>query len=112
MSARIFLLIQTVLFTLFAQATCGPLQAAETTVRQAASQPNVMIILADDLGYSDVGCYGSEIATPHLDSLAANGLRFTQFYNTARCWPTRAALLTGYYPGLMNGVKIRFLVCK
>ena len=98
MSARIFLLIQTVLFTLFAQATCGPLQAAETTVRQAASQPNVMIILADDLGYSDVGCYGSEIATPHLDQLAAQGLRYTAFYNTARCWPTRAALLTGYYP--------------
>ena len=63
-----------------------------------ASKPNVIFILADDMGYSDVGCYGSEIATPHLDSLAANGLRFTQFYNTARCWPTRAALLTGYYP--------------
>jgi arylsulfatase len=57
-----------------------------------------MIILADDLGYSDVGCYGSEIATPHLDQLAAQGLRYTAFYNTARCWPTRAALLTGYYP--------------
>jgi arylsulfatase len=53
--------------------------------------------MADDLGYSDLGCYGSEIATPHLDELAGNGLRFTQFYNTARCWPTRAALLTGYY---------------
>ncbi len=62
------------------------------------ARPNVLIILADDMGYSDVGCYGGEIATPHLDSLAANGLRFTQFYNTARCWPTRAALLTGYYP--------------
>jgi arylsulfatase len=53
--------------------------------------------MADDLGYSDLGCYGSEIETPHLDALAQNGLRFTQFYNTARCWPTRAALLTGYY---------------
>jgi len=63
-----------------------------------ASKPNVIFILADDMGYSDVGCYGSEIATPNLDALAANGLRFTQFYNTARCWPTRAALLTGYYP--------------
>jgi len=60
--------------------------------------PNILIILADDMGYSDAGCYGGEIATPHLDSLAANGLRFTQFYNTARCWPTRAALMTGYYP--------------
>jgi arylsulfatase len=62
-----------------------------------ASKPNVLFILADDLGYSDLGCYGSEIATPHLDALAMDGLRFTQFYNTARCWPTRASLLTGYY---------------
>ena len=54
-------------------------------------------ILADDLGFSDLGCYGGEIKTPNLDGLAAGGLRFTQFYNTARCWPTRAALLTGYY---------------
>jgi arylsulfatase len=53
--------------------------------------------MADDLGYSDLGCYGGEIQTPNLDSLAENGLRFTQFYNTARCWPSRAALLTGYY---------------
>ena len=64
----------------------------------AAKPPNILIILADDLGYSDLGCYGSEIATPHLDRLAANGVRFTQFYNTARCWPTRSALMTGYYP--------------
>ena len=61
------------------------------------SRPNVVILLADDLGYSDLGCYGSEIATPNLDALAKNGLRFTQFYNTARCWPTRGALLSGYY---------------
>lgn len=60
-------------------------------------KPNIIFILADDLGYSDVGCYGGEIATPHLDSLAKGGLRFTQFYNTGRCWPSRAALLTGYY---------------
>ncbi len=62
-----------------------------------AEKPNIVFILADDLGYSDLGCYGSEIATPNLDSLARNGLRFTQFYNTARCWPTRGSLLTGYY---------------
>lgn len=62
-----------------------------------AKQPNVLVILADDLGYSDLGCYGSEIATPNLDKLAAGGLRYTQFYNTARCWPTRGALLTGHY---------------
>ncbi|WP_419195341.1 arylsulfatase [Novipirellula herctigrandis] len=64
----------------------------------ATPPPNVLVIIADDLGYSDVGCYGGEIATPNLDGLAAGGLRFTQFYNTARCWPTRSALLTGYYP--------------
>ncbi len=62
-----------------------------------AAKPNIVFILADDLGYSDLGCYGSEIATPNLDSLAKNGLRFTQFYNTARCWPTRGALMTGFY---------------
>ena len=59
--------------------------------------PNVVLILADDMGFSDAGCYGSEISTPNLDALAKNGLRFTQFYNTARCWPTRGAILTGYY---------------
>ena len=63
----------------------------------AAERPNVVFILADDLGYSDLGCYGGEIETPNLDSLAQNGLRFTQFYNTARCWPTRGALMTGFY---------------
>jgi len=62
-----------------------------------ADKPNVVIILADDLGFSDPGCYGGEIQTPNLDLLAANGLRFTQSYNTSRCWPTRSALLTGYY---------------
>lgn len=70
---------------------------ADSPVVFAAPPPNVLFILADDLGYSDLGCYGGEIATPNLDRLAANGLRFTQFYNTARCWPTRGALLTGYY---------------
>ena len=58
-------------------------------------RPNVLLIMADDMGYSDLGCYGSEIKTPHLDKLAANGLRFTNFYNEGRCWPTRAALMTG-----------------
>ncbi|MCX7006880.1 MAG: sulfatase-like hydrolase/transferase, partial [Kiritimatiellaeota bacterium] len=62
------------------------------------SRPNFLIILADDMGFSDAGCYGSDIRTPHLDGLAAQGLRFTQFYNTGRCWPTRSALITGYYP--------------
>ncbi|HWQ90825.1 MAG TPA: sulfatase-like hydrolase/transferase, partial [Clostridia bacterium] len=61
-------------------------------------QPNIVLILSDDMGYSDIGCYGGEIQTPNLDQLAAKGLRFTQFYNTARCCPTRASLLTGLYP--------------
>nr|WP_315852962.1 arylsulfatase [Candidatus Laterigemmans baculatus] len=78
----------------------------------AAERPNVLLILADDLGYSDLGCYGGEIQTPNLDGLARDGVRFTQFYNTARCWPTRAALLTGFYaqqvrrdtvPGIASG---------
>jgi arylsulfatase A-like enzyme len=64
---------------------------------QVTGKPNILIILADDMGYSDLGCYGGEVKTPNLDGLAKNGLRFTQFYNTARCWPSRAALLTGYY---------------
>jgi arylsulfatase len=64
----------------------------------AAPKPNIVVILVDDMGFSDLGCYGGEIPTPNLDALAKNGLRFTQFYNTARCCPTRAALLTGLYP--------------
>ncbi|QDT62852.1 arylsulfatase [Calycomorphotria hydatis] len=60
--------------------------------------PNIIVILSDDMGYSDLGCYGGEIRTPRLDQLAKNGLRFTQFYNTGRCCPTRASLLTGLYP--------------
>jgi len=66
--------------------------------RDAAARPNIIVMMADDVGFSDVGCYGGEIETLHLDRLAAGGLRFTQFYNTARCCPTRACLLTGLYP--------------
>lgn len=62
------------------------------------TRPNIIVIMADDMGISDIGCYGSEISTPNLDKLAGNGLRYTQFYNTARCCPTRASLLTGLYP--------------
>ena len=69
----------------------GPARAAQ------AARPNVIVILVDDMGFSDIGCYGSEIPTPNLDQLAAGGVRFTQFYNGARCCPTRAALLTGLY---------------
>ena len=75
-------------------AASPPMAAATKDV----PRPNVVIILADDMGFSDAGCYGGEIQTPNLDQLAAGGLRFTQFYNTGRCWPTRSAIMTGYYP--------------
>jgi arylsulfatase A-like enzyme len=87
---------------------------APATAAAQNSRPNVLLIVADDMGYSDAGCYGGEIATPNLDLLARNGLRFTQFYNTARCWPSRAAILTGYYaqqvrrdtvPGIKSGAQ-------
>jgi len=80
---------QGLLFTLLS--FCISLNAAP------AKRPNIIIMLADDMGFSDLGCYGSEIPTPNLNKLAGNGLRFTQFYNTGRCCPTRAALLTGLY---------------
>ena len=79
-----------------------------------AERPNILLIVADDMGFSDAGCHGSEIATPNLDALAKAGVRFTQFYNTARCWPSRAAILTGYYaqevrrdvvPGVKSGAQ-------
>ena len=88
---RIRFLFTTLVLTILAVAG----QAASAEVEP--ERPNIVFILADDMGYSDLGSYGGEIATPNLDALAAGGLRFTQFYNTARCWPTRAALLTGYY---------------
>jgi arylsulfatase len=68
------------------------------SVVYASDRPSIIFIMADDLGFSDIGSYGSEIHTPNLDRLAENGLRFTQFYNTGRCAPTRASLLTGLYP--------------
>lgn len=69
-----------------------PLAAAEP------ARPNLIVILADDLGWSDIGCYGSEIPTPHLDALAAGGVKFSAFYNGAQCCPTRASLISGMYP--------------
>src|SRR4051812_34580954 len=86
--------------------------ADHVAAQQPARKPNILIILADDLGFTDLGCYGGEIQTPNLDQLAKNGLRFTQFYNTARCWPSRSALMSGYYaqavrrdtvPGVKSG---------
>lgn len=81
--------------TLVVHRTLAAATAAETV---SPARPNIIVILADDMGYSDLGCYGSEISTPNLDRLAKNGQRFTQFYTTPRCCPSRAALLTGLYP--------------
>lgn len=61
------------------------------------TRPNVLLILADDMGYSDIGCYGGEIPTPHIDRLAENGVRFSNFYNTSRSCPSRASLMTGLF---------------
>lgn len=69
-----------------------------TSLLAQEQRPNIIVIMSDDMGYSDIGCYGSEINTPNLDQLADGGVRFTQFYNTGRCCPTRASLLTGLYP--------------
>lgn len=89
MTGRHYLLFLSALATLAAGALSGA---------PSAKRPNIILIMGDDMGYSDLGCYGSEINTPTLDTLAANGLRYTQFYNTSRCCPTRASLLTGLYP--------------
>ncbi|MFC1718647.1 arylsulfatase, partial [Candidatus Poribacteria bacterium] len=80
----------------------------EKAAENIAGRPNIIVILVDDMGFSDIGCYGAEIQTPNLDRLAENGMRFSQMYNCARCCPTRASLLTGIYPhqagvGLMVG---------
>ena len=71
--------------------------AAEKSDEASNERPNIIMIMVDDMGFSDISCYGGEIPTPHLDSLAKNGLKFSQFYNTGRCCPTRATLLTGLY---------------
>jgi len=70
---------------------------ALTNKQAISNRPNIIIIMADDMGFSDIGCYGSEISTPNLDKLAANGLKLRNFYNAGRCCPTRASLLTGKY---------------
>ncbi len=82
---------------LIALAAAVVLSAGKPAARAADPRPNIVVILVDDMGFSDLGCYGGEIVTPNLDRLAARGLRFTQFYNTAKCSPTRATLLTGLY---------------
>src|SRR6188508_3638112 len=74
------------------------LMMASALKGEPPTRPDIVVILADDMGFSDLGCYGGEIRTPNLDALAAGGLRFTQFYNCTRCCPSRASLLTGLYP--------------
>ena len=76
---------------------CNSTKKEQKNASEKDGRPNIILILADDLGYSDLGCYGGEINTPNLDHLAENGVRFTQFYNTSRCCPSRASLLTGLY---------------
>src|SRR6516162_6868238 len=76
-------------------AAAGPLASLAAA---QPKRPNILIVLADDMGFSDIGCYGSEIETPNLNRLASQGVRFTQFRNTARCCPSRSSLLTGLYP--------------
>ncbi|MSU66188.1 MAG: arylsulfatase [Opitutus sp.] len=85
MLLRLLPAVVTLLFTPFSAGAAAP------------ARPNILVILVDDMGFSDIGCYGSEIPTPNIDQLAAGGLRFTQYYNTGRCCPTRASLLTGLY---------------
>ncbi len=87
---NIFFLLSTLILSQFA---CNG-----TDQRLPSERPNIILIMADDMGYSDLGCYGSEISTPNIDGLATDGIRFTNFYNAGRCCPTRASLLTGLYP--------------
>ena len=90
MNRRIKLVL--VILTLASPAT--PLAAESAT---PPAKPNILIILVDDMGYSDIGCYGGEIRTPNIDRLATGGMKFSQMYNTAKCYPTRACLQTGVY---------------
>jgi arylsulfatase A-like enzyme len=89
--------MKTLLSSLLVVAACSVFGPNLLRAAPANARPNILIIVADDRRFSDAGCYGGEIQTPNLDRLAAGGLRFTQFYNTARCWPSRACILTGYY---------------
>jgi arylsulfatase A-like enzyme len=94
-------------WAIFALIVSGSWALAAPAAETPATRPNIVLILADDMGFSDVGCYGGEIHTPNIDALAKHGIRFAQFYNQARCCPTRASLLSGLYPhqagvGAMN----------
>jgi arylsulfatase A-like enzyme len=90
--------IHRLLVTLCILALCTSASTLQAQSKAKKGAPNIILIMSDDMGISDIGCYGSEIKTPVLDGLASNGVRFTQFYNTARCCPTRASLMSGLYP--------------
>ncbi|WP_236975138.1 arylsulfatase [Membranihabitans maritimus] len=93
--------LKTILFSILVMYS-NVILGKTTKILSDTTKPNIIVIMADDLGFSDLGCYGSEIKTPNLDRLAYNGLRFTQFYNCGRCFPTRASLISGYYPEQIN----------
>src|SRR5210317_159117 len=90
----------------FRQITFGVAASAILAAGQQAQRPNIVLIMADDLGFADLGCYGAEIDTPNLDALADAGLRFTQFYNTAKCHSSRVSLLTGLYCDQAGGTSL------
>jgi len=92
-----FMIRSTHIKQLFGLVLLGLMMACNAKQQQIIEKPNIILIMADDMGYSDIGCYGGEIQTPNIDRLAAGGLRFTQFYNNAICVPSRASLLTGLY---------------
>lgn len=94
------------LAVIFGAARCEAAPAGESAGRPHAARPNIVLIMADDLGFADLGCYGSEIQTPNLDALAHSGLRFSQFYNTAKCHSSRVSLLTGLYCDQAGGASL------
>ncbi len=96
--ARLLLVPAALVAAVAAIAIAGGAVGARSVAAQVDARPNIIVILVDDMGWSDIGSYGGEIPTPNLDALAARGVRFTQFYSTPRCSPTRASLLTGLYP--------------
>ena len=96
--ARSFVLTAVIVAAAAVIAIAGGAFRASAATAQTNARPNIIVILVDDMGWSDIGSYGGEIPTPNLDALAARGVRFTQFYSTPRCSPTRASLMTGLYP--------------
>lgn len=97
---KVYYLLSLIVLVLMSAFISLPLLKAHGKIIKAndSRRPNIILILSDDMGYSDIGCYGSEINTPNLDMLAREGLRYTNFYNVSRCCPSRACLMTGLYP--------------